>query len=257
MTDQQHDGDQFFSRCKAGKRWFWAVLSWESAPCPLDHGYAATVAEAESHRPEGMRQSAAGWAAECLRYLASVRKEARENDGSQDAQAVEFLYVDVMSDQDSTFYSIRHRVIRKTRRKVFVDHQFEWDTTPEWDSPSVPRGRVDKEGWERYYGQRTIALDREKLEREGSVWSRQARAIFYTTPIEDRQQSWQVPACLQALGLGPKATPALVKAAYRRLAKTAHPDAGGTHEAFVALQEAYEQALALMGGQRAERGSRR
>lgn len=36
-----------------------------------------------------------------------------------------------------------------------------------------------------------------------------------------------------------------VHEAYRRLVKHAHPDGGGTHDEFLALQEAYEQALKL------------
>jgi curved DNA-binding protein CbpA len=37
-----------------------------------------------------------------------------------------------------------------------------------------------------------------------------------------------------------------VRAAYRRLAKTTHPDAGGSHEAFVALEKNYRAALAAV-----------
>ena len=36
-------------------------------------------------------------------------------------------------------------------------------------------------------------------------------------------------------------TAAEVRAAYRRLARERHPDTGGTHEAFLALREAYER----------------
>ena len=36
-----------------------------------------------------------------------------------------------------------------------------------------------------------------------------------------------------------------VKRAYRKLVKGAHPDGGGNQDKFLALQEAYEQALQL------------
>lgn len=49
---------------------------------------------------------------------------------------------------------------------------------------------------------------------------------------------------LDALGLGPDATVAQVKAAYRREVKKAHPDQGGTAEGFRDLRAAYEAALA-------------
>jgi hypothetical protein len=42
------------------------------------------------------------------------------------------------------------------------------------------------------------------------------------------------------LGVGKTASPAEVKAAYRRLAKTLHPDAGGTVGTFQLLREAYD-----------------
>lgn len=45
------------------------------------------------------------------------------------------------------------------------------------------------------------------------------------------------------LGVSPQATEDDVRAAYRQLAKVHHPDAGGTHENFVAVQQAYERAL--------------
>jgi curved DNA-binding protein CbpA len=35
-----------------------------------------------------------------------------------------------------------------------------------------------------------------------------------------------------------------VKASYRRLAKTAHPDAGGRAADFIAIESAYREALA-------------
>jgi hypothetical protein len=43
------------------------------------------------------------------------------------------------------------------------------------------------------------------------------------------------------------APPEAVKAAYRALAKGAHPDAGGDHEAMTALTIAYETALDWSG----------
>ena len=48
-----------------------------------------------------------------------------------------------------------------------------------------------------------------------------------------------------ALGLAPGASPTEVRAAYRRLAKAAHPDAAeGSAEAFGALNRAYGAAFA-------------
>jgi hypothetical protein len=48
---------------------------------------------------------------------------------------------------------------------------------------------------------------------------------------------------LLLLGLAPPYTDQDVKQAYKRLARTAHPDAGGSHEQFIKLQTAYDTAL--------------
>ena len=53
--------------------------------------------------------------------------------------------------------------------------------------------------------------------------------------------------CLAALGLTASATEQDVRSAFRRLVKTAHPDQGGTDEAFRTLQQNYQAALALVG----------
>ena len=47
----------------------------------------------------------------------------------------------------------------------------------------------------------------------------------------------------RTLGLTPKATLSEIKRAYRKQALSAHPDRGGSDEAFRALQSAYESAL--------------
>ncbi len=63
----------------------------------------------------------------------------------------------------------------------------------------------------------------------------------------ERQRDEALPACFAALGLGSNATPAEIKQAYRRLSRRLHPDQGGDHEAFIRLQNAYEQALRWAG----------
>lgn len=55
-----------------------------------------------------------------------------------------------------------------------------------------------------------------------------------------------IPACLTLLGLTWPCTGQEVKQAFRLQAKTAHPDAGGSNEAFQALHKAYQEALALV-----------
>ena len=52
----------------------------------------------------------------------------------------------------------------------------------------------------------------------------------------------------RTLGLPPEATAAQVKAAYRRLAATTHPDQGGEATAFIRVRAAYEILSAFLGG---------
>ena len=54
------------------------------------------------------------------------------------------------------------------------------------------------------------------------------------------------PACVTRLGLAWPCTQQEVKRAFRSQAKTVHPDAGGSNEAFQALYKAYTEALALV-----------
>ncbi len=51
------------------------------------------------------------------------------------------------------------------------------------------------------------------------------------------------PSIWQTLGLASSAGEPEIKAAYRKRALELHPDRGGTHEGFLALQRAYESAL--------------
>lgn len=52
------------------------------------------------------------------------------------------------------------------------------------------------------------------------------------------------PAWWDVLGVAPAAGRPEIEAAFTRLAKSLHPDAGGDHESWVRLQAAYGQALA-------------
>jgi hypothetical protein len=60
---------------------------------------------------------------------------------------------------------------------------------------------------------------------------------FAALPEGGNRSWWEV------LGVGMNAQEADIRAAFVRLARIAHPDAGGSHEAFVELQKAYEDAL--------------
>ena len=64
---------------------------------------------------------------------------------------------------------------------------------------------------------------------------------------QDRRMQRVIPRHLQAeyrlLHLPAEVSPASVRTRYRELAKRYHPDAGGNHADFLALQQAYEQVM--------------
>jgi hypothetical protein len=87
----------------------------------------------------------------------------------------------------------------------------------------------------------------EKTKAEAVDRALQEEPVFFDRPRHDRARRFggQLAQCLKMLNLSWPCTVADVKQAYRRLVKRAHPDGGGSHDQFLALQEAYEQALRM------------
>lgn len=74
-----------------------------------------------------------------------------------------------------------------------------------------------------------------------SIYTEQGRAAF--------ERRGRAPDdALAALGLGPHATEADVKRAFRERAKRAHPDGGGDSAGFIRLEATYRAALAALAG---------
>jgi hypothetical protein len=70
--------------------------------------------------------------------------------------------------------------------------------------------------------------------------------VSQAVPVIPYWSLLQRPACLRTFGLELPCTEEEVLAAYRELAKTAHPDRGGDLQQFLQLQKHFEQALALV-----------
>jgi hypothetical protein len=143
-----------------------------------------------------------------------------------------------------------HRVLRESARFFWVNSE-----------------SLEYEGWGMAHPEQlaTHRLERSMLERGERVWSRVTHAwwVLRVPPgaIEEAHGCWFVRApgaapplqtsttpCLLQLGLTPPCTRADVTTAYHRLARTLHPDVGGSHDAFVALRASYEAALRLIMG---------
>jgi len=220
-------------------RWYWVV--WPSAeerraadaPGHIAQGYERTKAEAVNQGLE-VAGSDAEWAA--ARYAREYHRQLHHKEGQAPA-LFEFLYRDVQSESEGAWHSVRHRVVRRTARYVYVEQQ-------SFDPQRTPGG------WERGAAP-TYRLDREMLEREGYALVPPTADVddpfFFTSPYVERAarfatEGWE---CLRVLGLSLPCTVDKVQAAYRELAKRKHPDRGGSHEEFLALRVAYEQALLL------------
>jgi hypothetical protein len=77
-------------------------------------------------------------------------------------------------------------------------------------------------------------------------WPASMAPFFHKRLLEHaaNRQASRLPGWCARLGLTLPCGIEEVKSAYRRLAKTAHPDAGGTAADFVAIERAYRDALA-------------
>jgi hypothetical protein len=62
---------------------------------------------------------------------------------------------------------------------------------------------------------------------------------------QDVDATGRSPAWATVLGIAPPFRPERIRAAYRARSRTAHPDVGGSHDEFIRLREAYEEALAF------------
>jgi hypothetical protein len=239
-----------FAVASLGKnRWYWVV--WPSVESlrarekTVQHvadGYETTKAEAVVRALDvaGMRgeQVAAKYARQ---YHGSISKSRNKNGDARPSampQSQEFLYRDMQDATTREWYSVAHRIVRKTTKYVYVEqHAYAPDRlTGSWSDRNAPAWRVD------------LVL----LEREGYTWI-PVRAevddpLFFSTPYQERMActgNQAVSGCLGVLHLSLPCTIAEVKTAYHEMAKRAHPDRGGSHDDFLALQAAYEQALRL------------
>lgn len=240
---------RFFAITSLGKsRWYWVV--WPSieeiraSAEPLLHvgeGYENTKAEAVESALVLAGKNAEWIAAKYARIyhnnqtsLKQSRSNARTLDGGNALKMDEYLYRDVYDTESKKWVSVPHRVMRKTRQFVFVEQQpySPGELTGSWFDQEHP----------------TFRLDRRMLEKEGfafvpaTLYVEDAEEIFFSHEYTKATEEVRV-KCIQLLNLSWPCTEAEVKRAYRKLAKSAHPDGGGSQEQFLALQEAYVQAL--------------
>ena len=92
---------------------------------------------------------------------------------------------------------------------------------------------------------RAIALDRARLERDGSIYSgRYPLSNFYRRreeAVDETVRPEQV--AFDVLGIRVPCTVDDIKAAYRRRALEVHPDRGGSQGDFLAVEDAYRSLM--------------
>jgi hypothetical protein len=101
-----------------------------------------------------------------------------------------------------------------------------------------------------------IHLNRAKMQTEGKQYHTRFHEYFYAEEPkpESTDRNWAsskiadqtlffVGDAFSLLGLSLPCTREDVRRAYKRLAKTTHPDLGGSHHAFIKLKQAHDSAL--------------
>ncbi|WP_165069853.1 DnaJ domain-containing protein [Paludisphaera rhizosphaerae] len=252
-----------YACCSAGiGRWCWFVWASEEEAkdlaSPVSRGYEKNADAAERKAVEaageGAKRLPTKWASGYLRHggrsgggeeaaprVKPKSRLSRRPDTNAPARPkaparLAFLYAASESDQPGSrgeVEVVRHRIVRQTAGKFYVDR--EPFREEEWtgQEPDAPKPR-------------TLAVDRETLRREGRFPHRGSN--FY---ISEDAGIREVHATLTArhpwcatLGVRFPCSPQSIKAAYRRLAREAHPDAGGDPAEFRAVERAYREALA-------------
>ncbi len=206
----------------------------------VDQGYAATLAGADAAARSALaeagfyqaRRMPSGPVPPPRVDRAKVRRPARA-DAPGTSRPREYLYTRRQGDRDEPPVIAAHLVLKKTAKKVHVTRR---SCGPD------QLGTAD-EAWGE--GEPSIALDRGRLERDGSAPSVRCRfSDFYAT--RERAMGGPAPrghAPLEVLGIRAPCTVEDIKEAYRRRAFQVHPDRGGTPGEFRAVEDAYRLLL--------------
>jgi hypothetical protein len=227
--------------CVSKGLWFWAVWvtfsSYQnhgSAECglPQTSGYTATKALALQYAKKAAGFRGCYWRSGMASRYHREKRARHLGKGEQISQA-SFVYADWYPDGSEKPFSTPHHVIKITQKRVYVDLR------------SYSPDNRKKGFWHNYDIETYFTLDRQELESEGEAWSSAQKEMYYTHPIDQRDLP-VIPACFQVLGLTMPCSQEDLKEAYRQKAKLTHPDGGGCAEAFLALQQCYEEALEFL-----------
>ena len=233
-----------FSRTSIGRnRWFWVVLEeWGCDPIAKGIARSPEDARADAERQRGPVSQKHATLAKVHWEKQRAMERQRSAAKGDDAQPLEFAYRCYWnySEYDSSEYEVikRHRIVKKTKKRIYVEDKA-------YDHHPLPSG----EWWD--YDRSTFVLDRREFEITGKA-NRSSKGwwdhcTYYTDPgiyCAERRLTNR-PDCFKALNLPAEASTAEIKAAFRRLSRATHPDAGGKAEEFVRVRRCYEEAMAI------------
>jgi hypothetical protein len=229
----------YFAVTSLGKdRWYWVVwpllemVRFGESGMHLAEGYERAKAEAVDRALE-----VAGMHGEWVAAKYAKAYHRRHSQERRPPETLAFLYHDMRDKSTGEWRSVPYRIARRTRKYIYVEQK-------PYEPERLVGSWLDRDA-------PTFRLDRAMLEQRGyafvPVTADVDDPLFFTVPYRERvvQYKGPLPACFSLLGLSFPCTVAEVKAAYRDLAKRAHPDRGGSHGEFLKLQAGYEQALHL------------
>ena len=169
--------------------------------------------------------------------LKSMADSPLKSQATQVPVVQEFLFRDIYDPTVKQWQAVPHGIVKRTRKYIYVDQN-------PFTIGNLTTSWLDGDA-------STYKLDRQSLDVQGyafipatSFLTDQEEPIFFVSARHTWQGS-QLPIYLQVLHLSWPCTVTEVHEAYRKLVRSVHPDGGGSHEKFIELQVAYEQALHL------------
>jgi hypothetical protein len=246
-----HDNHVTFSwgRCKSGKRWFWHVHRWAPSKDAWDgskwHGYESTEADAVQVAFDKIKAEASGkpvslhtlhgWAQEELKRInRSKRKErlAANPSPANAGAAVEYLYAGDWSDRYSDayygppeWYVWRFRITKKTKERIFYIRKGE---------------RIDPGAakYAQYSGIRDLDEEQIAYVDRGAMEASGEEGLYTRKWYSDDWHLFLAPPPKPTFKPGDNVDAETLRKLRAQMV-AAHPDRGGTNEAFRAARQRY------------------
>ena len=237
--DEKHPA---WTRTRIGRnRFHWVAYDdrfGSDSPRIVDQGYATSLPEADTAARSALAEAGMFQARRMsTAYRPAPRKDA-EPAPTRPARPKperprEYLYTRRTDEVDDDILIAAHLILKKTPRKIYVTRK----------SFGADQVGSEDEAWSE--NEPGLALDRPKLEQDGSIYSAGHRSSDFFTS-RDRALGDAVssgPDAARRLGLHAPFSVEDIKVAYRRKALAAHPDRGGQPGDFQAIEVAYRRLL--------------